>query len=421
MRNLFYLLILVLICTWSCVDEKPIVEEGDEVTAPMILGDPEYRAISYGGYRKLSRDTQPSLDELMEDMRLLSAAGIKLIRTYNVTRPHAANTLKAIERIKEEDPSFEMYVMLGAWIDCKGAFTDEPDHTVEDTAANTSEIERAIGLAQAHPDIVKIIAVGNEAMVHWQAPYFVPPGVILKYVRYLQDQKNKGALSKDLWITSSDNFASWGGGGEEYHLQQLDSLIMAVDFVSMHTYPMHDTHYNPDFWGVLESEKDLSDSLKIAGAMQRSLEYAQMQFESTSAYIARIDSTKPVHIGETGWATESNSHYGPDGSKACDEYKSGIFHRLMRDWTDQDSITCFYFVGFDEIWKDAKNPGGSENHFGLFDIDGQAKYAIWDLVDAGAFEGLSRGGNEIRKTFNGDFQSLMETVEVPPMKKGEKE
>ena len=34
---------------------------------------------------------------------------------------------------------------------------------------NAGEIERAVALANKYPDIVKIIAVGNEAMVKWAA------------------------------------------------------------------------------------------------------------------------------------------------------------------------------------------------------------------------------------------------------------
>ena len=67
------------------------------------------------------------------------------------------------------------------------------------------------------------------------------PAIILKWVNYLQDLKALGELPNDLWITSSDNFASWGGGGEEYHVEDLNQLIAAVDFLSIHTYPMHDT------------------------------------------------------------------------------------------------------------------------------------------------------------------------------------
>jgi len=79
-------------------------------------------------------------------------------------------------------------------------------------------------------------------------------------------------------------------------------------------------------------------------------------------------------------------------------------------------MSCFYFEAFDEIWKDEKNPGGSENHFGLFKLNGTAKYALWDLVDQGAFKNLSRGGQAIGKTHNGDIEVLLEKVKMPPVK-----
>jgi hypothetical protein len=89
----------------------------------------------------------------------------------------------------------------------------------------------------------------------------------------------------------------------------------------------------------------------------------------------------------------------------------------MREWSDSAKVSLFYFVAFDERWKDAKNQLGSENHFGLINLKSEAKYAIWDLVDAGIFKGLERDGKQITKTFNGDVQKLMETVKVPPTNK----
>ena len=77
-------------------------------------------------------------------------------------------------------------------------------------------------------------------------------------------------------------------------------------------------------------------------------------------------------------------------------------------------MSCFYFEAFNEPWKDARNPKGSENHFGLFKVDGTAKYAIWELVDKGVFEGLTRNGNSITKTYDGNIDSLMSEVLVPP-------
>jgi len=288
-----------------------------------------------------------------------------------------------------------MYVMLGAWIDCAGAWTNAPNHAEQDFEANEEEIQRAVALAQQHPDIIKVIAVGNEAMVHWAASYFVAPKVILGWVNHLQELKREGELPRDLWITCSDNFASWGGGGAEYHNADLDSLIRAVDYVSMHTYPFHDTHYNPTFWkGDVET------------AMANAIAYSQNQYASVVKHVRRIDKDKPVHIGETGWASVSDGFYGPEGSRAADEYKQALFYHGMRKWTQSSGISCFYFEAFDEPWKSSANPTDSENHFGLFTRDGEAKYAIWSLVDDGVFEGLTRDGHEIRPTYTGQRELL---------------
>ena len=402
--------LLVISCS------QPLVNTGK--TAADILGNPDYQAISYGGYREITRDTQPTIPQLKEDMKLLSAIGIKLLRTYNVHYAEAANLLEAISQLKKDDPGFEMYVMLGAWIDCKNAFTNLPDRIRnEESAANETEIARAVELTQQYPDIVKIIAVGNEAMVHWAWEYYVEPGIILKWVKHLQKLKKKGELPETLWITSSDNFASWGGGGNEYHLEDLNELIRSVDYISMHTYPMHDTHYNPDFWGVPANEEELTDLEKIDSAMFRAKNYAISQYESVVAYMQSLGVNKPVHIGETGWASQSDGFYGHTGSRACDEYKSAIYYDLMRQWTNSKGITCFYFEAFDEQWKDAANPQGSENHFGLINLQAQAKYALWDMVDTGVFDGLTRDGKPITKTFDGDKAAMMQEVKVPPTAK----
>ena len=205
-------LVLLLIVSYN---SKEIRENQSqiqrEMTAKEILGNPHYLAISYGGYREKTRDIQPTIQELKDDMKILAAMGIKILRTYNVQLQEASNLLKAIRQLKQEDPDFEMYVMLGAWIDCKNAWTDEKrDHNLE-SEQNAGEIARAVALANQYPDIVKIIAVGNEAMVKWAESYYVQPGIILNWVNHLQGLKKAGKLPKELWITSSDDFSSWGG------------------------------------------------------------------------------------------------------------------------------------------------------------------------------------------------------------------
>lgn len=413
-----YVLIATVLCiVCSCKQVyNGSTQKKYNVTAKEILGNPNYLAICYGGYRKNSREIQPTVNQLKQDLLILAAMNIKIVRTYNVHLVHASNVLKAISELKKEDKNFEMYVMLGAWIDCKYAWTEQtPDHDLE-SQRNAIEINEAVRLANLYPEIVKVIAVGNEAMVKWATAYYVQPKVILKWVNYLQQLKKENKLSKDLWITSSDDFASWGGGDDSYKTKDLEDLINAVDYVSMHTYPYHNTHYNPSFWNVPQDENQLTEQEQVTKAMHRSIAFAKMQYAIVKNYVRSINPSKPIHIGETGWASSSDGFYGKEGSRASDEYKQAIYYKAMREWTNSEGISCFFFEAFDEPWKDSNNPLGSENHFGIFTVDGKAKYAVWDKVEENVFSGLKRDEKVIVKTYSGNKELLMQSVLAPPKK-----
>ena len=418
----FLKFITLSITVWflvACSDD--IIQEPSikNPTAAQILGNPNYPAFSYGGYRGKSRQVAPSQEQLIEDLKILSAMGVKVLRTYNTSQfPLAPDLLAAITVLKNADPTFEMYVMLGTWIDCKGAWTEVRDHSSENLKNNTSEIKKAIYLANQYPDIVKIISVGNEAMVHWQEAYYVTPEIILKWVNHLQEMKKEGKLPSDLWITSSDNFASWGGGDNSYHKEALTQLIQAVDYLSIHTYPFHDTHYNPSFWET-DNEATESKKEKIEAAMDRSLAYTIGQFNAVKKHLETLGIDKPIHIGETGWATQSKGLYGGIGSHAADEYKQALYYHKIQQWSKENNITNVCFSAFDEPWKDPNGPLASENNFGLFTVEGKAKYALWPLVDKSTFNGLSReeNGPPIQKTFEGNKQHVFDQSQPPKTKK----
>ena len=407
-------IIIIVSCSTPNSKNNNLQKTRTTKTAAQILGDSNYLGICYGGYRHTTRDSQPSLAQIKDDMKLLHAMGIKVLRTYNTRFKEIENILESITELQKEDSKFELYVMLGTWIDCENAWTNkQPNHEKENEVANAMEIKIAVELANKYPGIVKMISVGNEARVKWATAYFVQPNIVLKWVNYLQNLKKENKLDKNLWITSSDNFASWGGGDTIYHCKDLEKLIQAVDFVSIHTYPILDTHYDPDFWGSQRSEFQLPKSEAVEMLMQRAVGFAQKQYLSVVKYIRRVDSTKQIHIGETGWASTSDGYFGSDGSKACDEFKAGIYYKLMRKWTNEAKISCFYFEAFDEKWKAAGNIKDAENHFGLFTIDGQAKYGLWHLVDKGVFKELKRDGNPIVKTYDGKKEDLFKIVELP--------
>ena len=69
-------------------------QNSKEVTAKMILGNPKYQGICYGGYRKNTRDIEPTVSEVKEDLKILAALNIKIIRTYNLHREEIVNVLK---------------------------------------------------------------------------------------------------------------------------------------------------------------------------------------------------------------------------------------------------------------------------------------------------------------------------------------
>jgi hypothetical protein len=147
--------------------------------------------------------------------------------------------------------------------------------------------------------------------------------------------------------------------------------------------------------------------------------YAIDQFNAVQYYLKKLGVEKPLHIGETGWASVSQGLYGDSGSRAADEYKQALYYKKMRKWTNKNKISCFYFEAFDEKWKDPNHNNGSENHFGLFTIDGKAKMALWGEVDNGIFNGLGRNGSEVTKTFDGHEKLVRKTV-FPPKNKDQK-
>ena len=89
----------------------------------------------------------------------------------------------------------------------------------------------------------------------------------------------------------------------------------------MHTYPFHDTYYSQTLWS-----KDYDNKTdKIHDQMQDAVNHAIAQYNSVKAYMHSLGIEKPIHIGETGWATVSTDFYGELGTCAADEYKQQAY------------------------------------------------------------------------------------------------
>ena len=77
--------------------------------------------------------------------------------------------------------------------------------------------------------------------------------------------------------------------------------------------------------------------------MTRSSNYAISQFESVKNYIKNLGVNKPIHIGETGWASISSDNYGQNGTRAADEYKQYLYYSNMIDYGNKNNISSSIF------------------------------------------------------------------------------
>ncbi len=237
-----------------------------------------------------------------------------------------------------------MKVLLGAWL---AAEADNPgcpwggvhgeEQLERNRAANLAEIERLVRLARLHPGTVVAVAAGNEATVEW-TDHLVPPESVLGYV---EDVRRELRLP----VTFCENYLPWQS--------RLERLAAAVDFISVHTYPV---------W----------EFRSIDEAMDFTIENWRS--------VAERHPGKPVVITEAGWTTRSNGR-GIRPDNASPALQAEYLAQLL-DWSRKAGVLTFVFEAFDEPWKGSADPGEPEKHWGLYGVDRRPKPAVARLFPA---------------------------------------
>ena len=319
------------------------------MTANQILGNSDYPMIAYSGFRGTTRNTEPTIEQIKVDLQLLAGRGYKVLKTFDLQHEFASNVLLAIKELADADENFEMYVILGTWIQCKDAWTENKNHNYVDFVGASSEVNTAIELAKTYPEIVKVISVGNEAMGEWNEWYWVRPSHILSYVNIIKGFIADGILDSDLWVTCSNNYTTWGGSAY-YQTDGLKELINAVDYISIHTYP------------YMSNLNDLPENMDL---IKCAVDLAATDFQKVKDYLTSINSDKPVHIGETGWASKASNIF----SSISSEENQAAYNNAISKWGRDNNISVCLFSAFDELWKCDWDVNDHENHFGIFNID----------------------------------------------------
>ncbi|MBK9120548.1 MAG: hypothetical protein IPM18_13260 [Phycisphaerales bacterium] len=280
-------------------------------------------AISYGPHRdgQAPGGAQPSEAQLAEDLDLLA-------RHWGLLRMYAAGgAAESVVRLIHER-KLGMQVLLGAWI--------APESGPEAVSANRREVACAIQLANAYPDVVIGVSVGNETQVSWSA-HRVAPDVLIPYLREVRARTR-------VPVTTADDYTFW--------LEPRSREIAAeVDFIATHIYAM---------WRGVQLEDAVA--------------FTQREF----AMVQAAHPAHPIVLTEVGWATKRHT----EGEEArhirgrAGTVEQAQFYADFLAWTTRQQVPNFYFQAFDEKWKGGAHPDEVEKHWGLFESDRTPKLAL---------------------------------------------
>ncbi len=275
-------------------------------------------AVSYGPHRDGQRpgDASPTTAEIREDLHLM-APHWKMLRLYGSTGV-AEDVLTIIRTDK-----IDLKVMLGVWI------------AVQD-ANNPPEVAAAIRLANAYPDIVIAVSVGNETQVSWSA-HRSSLDTLIGHVRTVR-------AAVQVPVTVADDFNFW-------NKPESQTLAPELDFITMHAHPM---------WNGTQ--------------IDQALPWVKEQWAEVQA----LHPDRRLVLGETGWAT--TVHDQGEQAKlikgAPGENEQEVFYDEIRAWAETEKLTVFFFEAFDENWKGGEHPNEVEKHWGVFNTDRTAKQAV---------------------------------------------
>lgn len=299
-----------------------------------IIGIKPGKGICYSGFREEQRPghSYPSYEQVKEDLTLLHGHW-NYLRIFNCDE-HAQTVLDVI---RNENLDFK--VMLGAYIEAEmnnfncpwnGGIYSKPK-LEENALLNQKNIETLIEYAKQYNDIIFSLSVGNEACVEW-TDHYVHKDRVLMYARQVQKNAEQP-------VTFCENYVPW--------LHKLENLANALDFISIHTYPVWEYKH-----------------------IDEAIAYTKENYYS----VAEKYPDKPVVITEAGWATQSNGH-GINPEYVNEEYQKVYFEKLM-EWTETENILAFFFEAFDEPWKGSPDPLEPEKHWGLYNLDRSPKLAM---------------------------------------------
>ncbi|WP_369990294.1 beta (1-6) glucans synthase [Pseudomonas xanthosomatis] len=234
------------------------------------------------------------------DLALL-AERFQCIRTYSQTGLEAIPALARKHGLK---------VMLGAWVNA-------------DPANTKQEIDLLIAAANANPDVVSAVIVGNETLLRKEVTGERLAGLIQR----VKSQVNVPVTYADVW---------------EFWLQHPE-IAPAVDFLTIHLLP----YWEDDPRGIEAALAHVADVRQVFG---------------------KRFAPKDIFIGETGWPSEGRQRETAVPSRV----NEALFIRGFVALAEANGWHYNLIEAFDQPWKRASE-GAVGGYWGLYDADRQDK------------------------------------------------
>ncbi|MEB0078110.1 glycosyl hydrolase family 17 protein [Pseudomonas sp. CCI3.2] len=276
---------------------------------PVILPDaatPTHK-LQCASYTPFDKDQSPfdqpftPRPERMDADLALLAKDFQCVRTYSMT---------GLEDIPALARKHGLKLMIGAWVNANPV----------DTA---KEINALIASANANPDVVTSVIVGNEVLLRKE----VTGAQLVKLILEVKSKIKQPVTYADVW-------ALW---------LQYPEVAPVVDFVTIHLLP---------YWD--DNPSGIDDALKNVAQIRETF--------------AKHYAPKDIMIGETGWPSEGRQREAAVPSRV----NEARFIRGFVAMAEQMGWHYNLIEAFDQPWKRASE-GAVGGYWGLFDADRQEK------------------------------------------------
>lgn len=277
---------------------------------PVPMGltfDEPFPSVSFASFRRgqspITGD-YPTPQQVEEDLKSLVGVS-KGIRTY--TSREGMDVLPALAR------KHGIEVTHSAWLGKK-------------TDINVKEVQELIKAANANPDVIKRVIVGNEVLLRQD----LSPEQLIAYIRQVKAAVKQPVSYADVWA---------------FYLRY-PQVADEVDYITIHILP----YWEDEPVGVEQSAEHI---VKI---------YRMIQEKFPG---------KPILIGEAGWPTKGRNR----GPAAVNMENAAYFVRTLARVSKENGFDYNVVEAFDQPWK-AKLEGTVGAFWGVVDTHRDVKFGM---------------------------------------------